>query len=276
MDDLLRKLQRTELKILDEFVRVCEKNGLRYYLIGGTLLGAIRHGGFIPWDDDIDVWMPREDYDRLAEIWESEASPRFFFQCPETDPNYYLTYTKIRLNGTEIYEERFRNASFRKGIFIDVFPLDPCPKPGLISHLLFNILAVMNYRGQVDSGEEYRPYEELSGKIGFALLRLYSKRGLLRLRRKVLRLAKRLGRGDHVASYSGAYGYRREVYPVELLGKGAAVHFEEKEYRAPEQWAEVLRRLYGDDYMQLPPPSEQKKHIDVERTVIFECEVEST
>ena len=255
MGDALRKLQLTELEILDEFVRVCDSHGLRYYLIGGTLLGVVRHQGFIPWDDDIDVCMPRADYDRLAEIWGREASSRFFYQSPDTDPHYFLTYAKIRLNGTEVYEERFEKAKFHKGIFMDIFPLDPCPAPGLVGHLLFNVLAVMNYRGQIDSGESYRPYRELSGKIGYAVLRLYSPKRLWALRQRLLRLSRALSGGDCFASYSGAYGFKKEVYSTAWFENGKSGSFEGRSLKIPCETEKVLQQVYGPDYL-TPIPCE--------------------
>lgn len=259
MDSGLRRLQLCELEILDEFVRICEKHSLQYYLIGGTLLGAARHRGFIPWDDDVDVGMPRADYDRFAEIAAEELAPRYFYQSPETDGYYFLTYAKIRKNGTEIYEERFREARFHKGIFIDIFPLDFCPAPGPVCHLLFNVLAVMNYRGQVDSGEAYKPYEELSGRIGYTVLRLFSPKRLVQLRKKLLRLSERLSRKRYLACYSGAYGYRKEVFPTEWYQKGTRLPFEEKQYLAPVMFENFLSKVYGSDYM-TPPPEEQRRH----------------
>ena len=262
IDPRLRKLQMAELEILNEFVRICEKHDLTYYLVGGTLLGAVRHQGFIPWDDDIDVAMPRADYDRLVEVCGEDLGAEYFYQSPETDPYYFLTYAKIRKNGTEIYEERFKDARFHKGIFIDVFPLDFCPRPGVVCHLLFNVLAVMNYRGQVDSGEPYEPYKELSGKIGYTLLRLFSPKGLVKVRKGLLRLSARLSDGAWLASYSGAYGYRREVYPAAWFQKGEKVCFEAKAYVGPEKFNIILPHVYGSDYMRLPAKQE-KRHISL-------------
>ena len=262
MDDRLRQLQLAELEILDEFVRVCEIHGLRYYLIGGTLLGAVRHQGFIPWDDDIDVVMPRADYDQLAAIWPESAAPEYFYQCPNTDPFYYLTYAKIRKNGTEVYEERFRDARFHKGIFIDVFPLDDCPRPGPAAHLLFNVLAVMNYRGQIDSGESYKPYRELSGKIGYALLRVFGKKQLVKVRREFLSLSAKLGKGAYLASYSGAYGYYKEVYPASWFGAGKRLRFETRDYTVPGAYELVLQQAYGTDY--LIPKKDSNKHVEID------------
>lgn len=267
LDEKLRKLQLCELEILNEFVRICEMWDLQYYLAGGTLLGAVRHQGFIPWDDDIDVAMPREDYDKFAKVCTKELGLNYFYQSPETDPHYFLTYAKIRKNGTEVYEERFQNAKFHKGVFIDIFPLDFCPKPGLICHFLFNVLAVMNYRGQVDSGEKYEPYPELSGKIGYTVLRLFSPKGLLKARKRLLKLSHGASRGEYVASYSGAYGYDKEISPWEWFREKTELPFEGKAYDAPKSFDRIMAHSYGKDYMKLPPRSERKEHLEIEKCI---------
>lgn len=259
MDEKLWQLQTCELEMLDELVRICDKHSLRYYLVGGTLLGAVRHHGFIPWDDDIDVAMPRKDYDKFAELCHKELDANYFYQCPETDPHYFLTYARLRKNGTEIYEKRFRDSQFHNGVFIDIFPLDNCPEPGIVCHLLFNALAVMNYRGQVDSGEHYRPYSEISGKIGYLALKLFSPENLVRLRKKLLQLSRKMSDGLHVASYSGAYGYRREIFPAEWFAEGSMVTFEGKAYVGPKHFSEQLTQIYGD-YMRMPPQEKRSTH----------------
>ena len=118
----LRRLQLLQLKILKEFVRVCRKHGLRFYIMDGTCLGAIRHQGFIPWDDDIDVGMYAEDFDRFIRCSE-DFGPEYFLQTIETDPEFKTMIARVRLNGTTIIEKDFMNADIHQGVFIDVYPL---------------------------------------------------------------------------------------------------------------------------------------------------------
>ena len=96
----LREIQLVQLQILTEFDRICKKNDINYQLFAGTLLGAVRHKGFIPWDDDVDVCMLRSEYDRFLEIAQQELDPDYFVQNTYTDPEYYNIFTRIRKNGT--------------------------------------------------------------------------------------------------------------------------------------------------------------------------------
>lgn len=268
MNDKLRQLQLCELGILDKFIEICDKYDLTYYLVGGTLLGAVRNQGFIPWDDDIDVIMPRRDYDRFAQVCQEELGAEYFYQSYDTDPNYFLTYAKLRKEGTLYCEQRFEHAQFHKGVFLDIMPLDFCPKPGLCAHFLFNVLAVMNYRGQVDSGEAYTPYEELSGKIGYFLLSFFNKKQMVKLRKKILALSQRLSSKEFVASYSGAYGYRKEVYPAHWFGQGSSVIFENRVCRAPAQYHLDLAQVYGEEYMTPQVQPQQRTHCELEHSVL--------
>ena len=268
MDTKLRQLQLIELDILKEFVRICEKHSLQYYLIGGTLLGAVRHKGFIPWDDDIDVAMPRKDYEKFAVISKSELQPEYFYQNSTTDSGYFLTYAKLRRNNSFFYEERFINSHFHKGIFIDIFPLDFCPKPGILCHLFFNVLAVMNYRGQIDSGESYVPYREWSGKLGYSVLRLFNTHQLIRARRTIISIFSWISDDKFLASYSGAYGYSKEIFPAEWFGTGRALVFEGQNFSVPFETEQELTQVYGE-YHSLPPQSEQKTHCNLERCILY-------
>ena len=123
-----RTLQMIQFQMLIEFDRVCRKNNIHYSIDGGTLLGAVRHKGFIPWDDDIDIAMLREDYEKLKTVV-NEFDPEIcFFQDHETDPAYRWGYGKLRRTGTVFIRAGQEHINCKTGVFIDIFPLDDVPK----------------------------------------------------------------------------------------------------------------------------------------------------
>ena len=125
--DQFRKMQLIELEMLVEFDRVCRKNNIKYVLFGGSLLGAVRHKGYIPWDDDADIGMLREDYD-LFKRHMTEMNPEIcYFQDHETDPEYRWGYGKLRRTGTRYVRVGQEHLKCKTGIFVDVFPMDDIP-----------------------------------------------------------------------------------------------------------------------------------------------------
>ena len=123
VDSSRKKLWAISLDLLIEFDRVCKKHGLRYYLGFGSLLGAIRHKGFIPWDDDVDVFMFREDYEKFAKLGDEFSHP-YFLQTPYTDSNYFYSNIKLRNTNTTALVETFKYQNFNHGIWLSIFPLD--------------------------------------------------------------------------------------------------------------------------------------------------------
>ncbi|MBO5387065.1 MAG: LicD family protein [Lachnospiraceae bacterium] len=120
----LKRLQQVELDILKDFVAVCEKHDLIYFGIAGTGIGALRHKGFIPWDDDIDVAMPREDYDKLMVYMDEEFGDKYTVLNAERFPNYPLMTTRLCLKGTEFKEEALKSIDAPMGIFLDIYAYD--------------------------------------------------------------------------------------------------------------------------------------------------------
>ena len=118
-----KKLWTVLLDLLIELDEVCTRNNLRYFILGGTLLGAVRHKGFIPWDDDIDVCMPREEYEKLLKL-QNEFKHPYFLQTPYTDPNFFWSSTKLRNSNTTQIVDMFKYQGFNQGICITIFPLD--------------------------------------------------------------------------------------------------------------------------------------------------------
>ena len=136
-ENRLRDLQSILLKMLNDITKICDENGIQYFLDGGTMLGAVRHHGFIPWDDDVDIAMRREDYEKFLNVCKTKLNQELYFlQNEQTEKNYIHAFTKIRLNGTHIIEEFSKNVDIHNGIFIDVFPYDNVPD-GSIRRMFF-------------------------------------------------------------------------------------------------------------------------------------------
>ena len=127
----LKQIQSKEKEIFQAFISVCEQLKLPYFIVGGTLLGAVRHKGFIPWDDDIDIAMLRPDYEIFLSRAQALLPDNIFFQTIDTDPEYLGNYAKLRHNQTTFLESAVKTKHIHHGLFIDVFPLDYYPDSSL-------------------------------------------------------------------------------------------------------------------------------------------------
>lgn len=140
----LERLQATLYQILAEVKRVCDKHGIRYFITGGTAIGAYFWEKIIPWDDDIDVGMPRPDYEHFMKVAQEEMGDGFFIQTPETDPHVPFFFMKVRMNGTEFNEETFQHIKMHQGIYVDIFPFDKIPPNKRVEKIQHNILFFLN------------------------------------------------------------------------------------------------------------------------------------
>ncbi len=120
-DMQLRTIQQIETDVLCEVDRICKKHQIKYVLGFGTLIGAVRHQGFIPWDDDVDICMMRKDYERFKDICKTELNPKYFYQSKDTDPEYYHLFDKIRVNGTVFKEDLIAEHDIHHGVYIDIY-----------------------------------------------------------------------------------------------------------------------------------------------------------
>ena len=269
---VLRKLQLTELEILKELVRVCRKHNLRYYIVGGTLIGAARHGGFIPWDDDIDVSMPRKDFDKLCKIAKEEFGENYFLQTRKTDKKCYFHYAKLRKNGTYFGEDKFEHTALHKGIFMDIFPLDYIPDNKALQKIFFRGFSCLT--GFICSKEKTSEflYKNMSLPfiVSFRLLQcILPKCLLLSLRSLLAKLSRGLSKKKLLASLSGFHGYPMEISPENWWGEGCDIEFEGITVKAPSQYKTLLTHMFGN-FMELPPEEERINHnVDPEK-IIFE------
>ena len=261
--DWLADVQRIELEMLEMLDGLCEKHGLRYYLIGGTLLGAIRHKGFIPWDDDIDVVMPRADYVKLQQICKTELPEAYFMQTPEDSPRYPMEITKIRKKGT-VYltktHQRFNTE--HPGIWIDVFPLDEVPHQrsffqDVYGTLYQKVVKKILFRYSEDPSS-FTPV----GLMQYRLVKLLPWRFYIGLRRALLQHYN--GRNcDYYANYGSQYGYIKQTMPKSVYDPPIKLDFAGKQFSAPRDYDYILKRIFGD-YMKLPPEEKRRMHTPID------------
>jgi len=252
--DDIRKIQ---MGILDAIVAVCEEHGLRYYLSGGTLLGAVRHKGYIPWDDDMDINMPRPDCDRLLEITGGKIGDNYeigsfdgpishcmpFIRAYDTD---YL----LRIESSKGAARAYSNVS------IDIFPIDGLPKSEKVSRIHYFIAKCLITFRQIAY------YRELTGnwdwhRIVRAISVIPAKMvGWRRWNAMIQKISRRYGYEEsaEVGVVCCGVHTNTERLPRECYGEASYVEFEGKTYRAPHDWQRYLTQIYGD-YMKLPPES---------------------
>ena len=246
----LDKLKLIELDILNETISVCKKLNIRYYVLGGTLLGAVRHKGFIPWDDDIDIGMLRPDYDVFVEKAPQYLGRHLFLQTHKTDPQFFQGFAKIRNSDTTFIETVCKTKKMNHGIYIDVFPLDIVQRK---DDLLFNSLKFML---SVRIFAEFLPDQHRSviGRIGVLCSKLLfpSAERAFQKREALYRLPKR---GEYIANHNGAWG-KKEIVPARWYGEGTPLEFEGLQVMAPKEYDKWLRQVYGD-YWQLPPAEQR-------------------
>ncbi len=256
-DGQLRQLQRSELELLREVDRVCRKNAIRYVIIAGTMLGAVRHGGFIPWDDDADVGMLREEYDRFRAACRRDLDlSRFEFQDHTETDGYRWGYGKLRMRNTLFLREHQEHMPYFQGIFIDVFPLDSVPD-SLFGRAIWNAgcfflrKALWSRVGQNAAGSP------LERTLWSAVQCIPEKWLLRRYDALVTRSRKITSEWVRILLFptpNRQYGYRRKWY-----AESAPVRFEGKDFPGAADWDGYLHFKFGE-YMTLPPLEDRKTH----------------
>lgn len=251
----IRQLQLIELELLKEFIAICDKLGLRYYVLGGTMLGAVRHNGFIPWDDDIDVGMMREDYEIFLKEAQALLPSNLFLQSHNTEPGFYWNAAKIRNSNTTFIEGPVRNHKINQGIYIDIFPLDYYPVTKVSQKwLIFKAkIAAIRVANECVWEQRGNPIKRLLKRLANVIYpSLFS---AVDAREKMF---KTVPPSNMIANYSGQWGLR-EVVPAQWYGEGCILIFEGIAVRAPQEYDKWLTQVYGD-YMKLPPKEKRISH----------------
>lgn len=267
-DATLKKVQQTELEILKDFVSLCELHNITYFGIAGTAIGAIRHKGFIPWDDDIDVAMPREDHDRFVKIAKEQYGDKYYVMNGLENENYPLLTTRWMKRGTKFVEEPLKDIDCPMGIFLDIYPLDKISddekvfkkqarKAFFYSKLL--ILRSIPFPVLGFSGVKAKLVHGICAIIHYLMVLfriskkwLYKKCLEVSTQNNNLEQTKRIDFLCDTTAYMNIH-YTEGMYPL------VEYDFEDIKLKFPGNIKENLELAYGD-YMQLPPEEKRKNH----------------
>lgn len=262
----LRKLQLIELDLLKYFSDICEKHNLRYIMCGGTMLGAIRHKGFIPWDDDLDVAMPRPDYDKFAEVVLDELGDRYQFLSYKTDESYHRNFNRI-VDTKVIVHNCSNSKELLECAWLDIFPLDGMPESRIRQRIHFWRLTFSRFLFHASCFEEMvnlnRPGRPWYQKVAIRFLSIThfgSKMNTRKLMESIENGLKNYDydKGKWIVSFFGSY-MTKEIFEKRLIGNGTKYQFENLMLFGPDLYDEFLSHFYGD-YMTVPPDAQKDKH----------------
>ena len=263
----LASLHAIQVDILNEIVRICEINDLQYFLIGGTLLGAVRHGGFIPWDDDLDIVMPRDDYETFLEICSQQLKGSYLLDWYGTNPKYWLPYAKVRKVNT-IYEleSQVGLEGVPKGVWVDVFPLDnivPRKCIQAIQGFLFREIRFYIRAKQLNQKSNLRWRRNL--QLFYPPL---SVERLFRIMHGVMTFWNEKN-CDHFVNFGSPYGVKKETIAKDKFFPPKELVFEDYAYQVPNDTHFILERIYGN-YHELPPLEQRVGHNPVRIDLNYE------
>ncbi len=266
MQDNLKELQMCELSILKEVVRICNENNLTYYMMGGTFLGAIRHKGFIPWDDDIDISLSRPQYEKLLKILKEQLPNNYIIDNFLINEESLVYATRVEDSNIKVLDkaanvERIRNA------WIDIFPLDGMPNNAILRKIhKYKLLYLKlkfeyaTFSKSVIQNKKHRPIHErflifLGNHINFE--KILDKNKCLKALDKALKKYN-YDTSKYVVNFTGAYKFK-EMFKKEIYDNYKLYDFENMKLNAPKNYNLVLKQMYGD-YMKVPPEDERNKH----------------
>lgn len=243
------------LEILSNIDEFCEKNNIRYSLGGGTLLGAVRHKGFIPWDDDVDIMMPRPDYNRFVSLFNGyNKNYQFIYAEKSKTVDTPHAYGKVHDIRTKIYEAD--SPTNKSGVYVDVFPIDGMPTNYTLCKLYMSFVTqfsqILYYKNR-----RFADLPTLSSRIKKLMSSFFTYKFLGRANTMVMSLFK-YSTSTYAGAITGVYGMK-ERYPQSLFEHYTRIAFESKQFMSIKDFNTYLSQHYGD-YMQIPPKEKQVNH----------------
>lgn len=264
----IKKIQKAQVEILLEVDRICKKYDIKYLLFAGSLLGTVRHKGFIPWDDDIDICLLREDYNKFIEACKMDLDPKYFLQTYETDKNYIRQYAKIRKNNTLFVQDNLSEIQIHHGIFIDIFPMDnvlPNTFRGMFQQKLMWIVGIINLsRVKKICLNVKNPVEKFLMLVCHYITKIIPKNWTDKLQTQIACMFQNQ-ETKYVSHLTGGaakrkyikYMVKRDIFHNTIDGE-----FEGYVFPIPKDYDFILSKIYGD-YMTLPPIEERKSHYGI-------------
>lgn len=272
----LRKIGQIQLEIMDEVHRICVEENITYYMIAGTLLGAVRHKGFIPWDLDIDIGMPREDYERFKTVCETRLKHPYAYLDYTSSRVFFRPHALITREDTKIdlKYDCVNPKLFNLGIYIDIFPLDNAPDDPQLRNAQAEQLK--KFRKLKDRRIPYcysfNRWKRYAHYAASAALAFISVRKLNQHQQDVMQKY-RNEPTRCLCSMGSQYAYTKQCMDREIYGSPVLLEFEGRQYYAPQRYTQYLTHLYGD-YMQLPPEEKRKANLEVFASVTFPDEMD--
>lgn len=262
----INQVQKLLLNLLKKYISICKEYNLTYYLTGGGLIGALRHKGFIPWDDDLDIVMPRKDYDKFVNICKQNLKDGYKIQNYQTDPSWYFTFSRFIDNET-IIETEYSIKTQKMNLWLDVFPVDGLPHTPFLrkahfQHILFYryLIQIANVETMVGLDKINRPLYEKIIIYFFHYIpigKIINSKKLVQKLEKVMRKYD-IEHSDYLANLAGRYRMK-EIMPKKYWGSPSKVEFEDIQVNAPQMYHEFQTHMYGD-YMKVPPIKDRVTH----------------
>lgn len=269
INENIKLLHDADLEIIKQFSEYCDEMGYTYYLSGGSLLGAVRHHGFIPWDDDADFTMPREDYEKFLITAPEKFNGKLQIVNYKTDLNYHYYITRLQDPNTKLIETRMNNPSdMYTHASIDIFPIDGTPNNRILRNIhyfrvmMHRAFMSLHYKDSIDNSRKRSKKEQLLLKV-MLLLPTNKMFNAYNQKTKIDKLMRKypIDLSNNIGCLMGAYR-TNQIVPKEYFGKGAYYDFEGIKLRGPELYDKYLTQMYGD-YMQIPDIKNVKIHYKI-------------
>ncbi|EJT5931355.1 phosphorylcholine transferase LicD [Clostridium perfringens] len=255
----IKDVQEKILEIIVYFDDICRMNGIEYYLMGGSALGAIRHEGFIPWDDDLDVFMTYDNYKKFISVFREQLDTDRFYLQEEATEEWPLYFSKIRMNGTIFMESNNIGRNMHNGVFIDVFCLNNVANNKLISYIQYVAARVLTAITLSRRGYFTNNKKKL---VAIKLARILDSKVMEKLLIKIVRSNNKKST-KYVGHFFGKAKFKNSYFPKIYLGKPRYVKFENLMLPVPNKVEEYLKDRFGD-YMMIPSKEEQDNSVHAE------------